>query len=272
MNISRRWQMYVDGIGFWAAGLPNFAALRGCFRGDPVLTDAPVKPAPSMLAAAEKRRAPDSVLLALEVATQACSAAARDPRELPSVFTCTYGDLAITDHMCSTLASAPTQLSPTKFHNSVHNAAAGYWGIASGSTTPTTALSAGPHSFGAGLLEATMQLQADDDSVLLVAYDIASPPVLNQVASSTALFGAALVLSNRRSAHSVATIDMFIEHGSAPSAAIFSSPLLQQLYTANPMASCLPLLVALAGAPQPAVILSAGAELLLRMEISECPT
>jgi hypothetical protein len=263
--------MYVDGIGLWAAGLPNLAALRDCLRGDPALTDAPAKPAPGMLAAAEKRRAPDSVLLALEAATQACSAAARDPRELPSVFTCTYGDLAITDHMCSTLASAPTQLSPTKFHNSVHNAAAGYWGIASGSTTPTTALSAGPHSFAAGLLEAAMQLLADNDSVLLVAYDIASPAMLNQVASSSALFGAALVLSNRRSAQSVASIALFIEHGAPPASAIFSSSLLQQLYTSNPMASCLPLFVALAGAPQTSVILSVGAELLLRMEISECP-
>ena len=40
------------------------------------------------------------------------------------MFTSTHGDLAITDYMCQTLATAPSEISPTKFHNSVHNAAA----------------------------------------------------------------------------------------------------------------------------------------------------
>ena len=65
-----------------------------------------------------------------EVAAQACAMAARDAAALPCVFASTHGDLAITDYMCATLAGAPRELSPTKFHNSVHNAPAGYWTIA----------------------------------------------------------------------------------------------------------------------------------------------
>ena len=59
------------------------------------------------------------------------------------MFASTYGDLAITDYMCSTLAKAPMTLSPTRFHNSVHNAAAGYWSIATACRQPYCALGAG---------------------------------------------------------------------------------------------------------------------------------
>ena len=59
-------------------------------------------------------------------------ASGRDPATLPSVFTSAHGDLAVNDYMSSTLATQPTAISPTRFHNSVHNAAAGYWTIATG--------------------------------------------------------------------------------------------------------------------------------------------
>ncbi|MEJ0008028.1 MAG: beta-ketoacyl synthase chain length factor [Steroidobacteraceae bacterium] len=88
------------------------------------------RPQPSLLPPNERRRAPDTVAVALEVAQAACLNAGRDPAQLPTVFASTYGDLAITDYMCSTLARAPLTLSPTRFHNSVHNAASGYWSIA----------------------------------------------------------------------------------------------------------------------------------------------
>ena len=62
----------------------------------------------------------------------AVRASGRDPATLPSVFTSAHGDLAVNDYMCATLATQPTAISPTRFHNSVHNAAAGYWTIATG--------------------------------------------------------------------------------------------------------------------------------------------
>ena len=61
-----------------------------------------------------------------------CALPGRDPATLPSVFTSAHGDLAVNDYMCATLATQPTAISPTRFHNSVHNAAAGYWTIATG--------------------------------------------------------------------------------------------------------------------------------------------
>src|SRR3546814_16767116 len=77
-----------------------------------------------------------------DVCSSDLTAAGRDPASLPSVFASTHGDLPIMDYMCATLASEPRTISPTKFHNSVHNAAAGYWTIGSGCMHARPAVSA----------------------------------------------------------------------------------------------------------------------------------
>lgn len=188
--------LVIEGIGAWAIGLPDWASMTAFARAETERqADAPRRPAPSLLAANERRRAPDSVLLALQVAQAACEQAERAARDLPSVFTSTHGDLAITDYMCQTLASAPLDMSPTKFHNSVHNAAAGYWTIGTGCHQPATAISAYTGSFAQGLMEAALQIAEGAEAVLLVAYDGPAPGPLAPISSSEGLLGFGLVLS-----------------------------------------------------------------------------
>ena len=147
----------IRGIGAWASGLTSWPAMLACARGEIEPDEsAPRRPAPDLLPANERRRAPDSVLLALQAAQSACADADCDPASLPSIFASTHGDLAITDYMCATLRDAPAEMSPTKFHNSVHNAAAGYWTIGTGCHRPATALSAYRATFAQGLLEAQL--------------------------------------------------------------------------------------------------------------------
>src|SRR5688572_23532909 len=148
----------IEGIGYWGNGLPTWDAARHYVRTGALPADAPSRPSPQLLAPNERRRAPETVAVALEVALAACTAAGRDPKTLPSVFASTHGDLAITDYMCATLAESPHAISPTRFHNSVHNAAAGYWTIGAGCMQATTALSAYDATFAEGLLEALVQL------------------------------------------------------------------------------------------------------------------
>jgi hypothetical protein len=200
------------------------------------LWDSPqgARPQPSILPANERRRAPDTVAVALEVAQAACVNAGRDPAQLATVFASTYGDLAITDYMCSTLAQAPTTLSPTRFHNSVHNAAAGYWTIATGCRQPYCALGAGDYTFAAGLFAAALQVCADQTDVLYVAYDIESRGVQAQLANSRGMLGVALVLSVKGQADGVA---LELEISSQPP----DSP----TPGANAMAACLPLIAAI---------------------------
>ena len=153
------------------------------------------RPQPAILPPNERRRAPDTVAVALQVAQAACANAGRDPAQLPMVFASTYGDLAITDYMCSTLAQAPTTLSPTRFHNSVHNAAAGYWSIATGCHQPYCALGAGRYTFANGLFAAALQVCADQTDVLYVAYDIDTHGPQARIADSQGFLGVALVLT-----------------------------------------------------------------------------
>ena len=185
----------IAGIGFWANGLPGWNDAVAFARAGTLPENAPAKPSPQLLAPNERRRAPESVAVALEVALAACTASGRDPSTLPSVFASTHGDLAITDYVASTLASEPRALSPTRFHNSVHNAAAGYWTIGAGCMAPSTALSAYDATFAEGLLEAMAQLAAGEDAVLLAAYDTRATGPLRQVSGTEGLLGGALVLA-----------------------------------------------------------------------------
>jgi len=191
MNLQAR----IEGIGFWAPGLPDWIHAQRHARGEAPLADTPARPAPRLLAPNERRRAPDSVAVALEVALAACEAAGRDPSSLPSVFASTHGDLAITDYMCRTLASEPQAMSPTRFHNSVHNAAAGYWTIGAGAMAPATAISAYRASFALGLVEALALLAEGSEAVLLVGYDAGGGGALGAMAQSQGLLGAAMLLA-----------------------------------------------------------------------------
>ncbi len=186
---------HIESIGFWTNGLPSWDAARDFVATGTLPEGAPAKPSPQLLPPNERRRAPESVAVALEVALSACQAAGRDPASLPSVFTSTHGDLSITDYVCTTLAAEPTAMSPTKFHNSVHNAAAGYWTIGAGCVEAATAISAYDGSFAEGLLEALAQLAAGAEAVLLVGYDTGATGPLRSVHDCTGLLGGALLLS-----------------------------------------------------------------------------
>ncbi|MFC4526140.1 beta-ketoacyl synthase chain length factor [Dyella halodurans] len=202
--------VFVEGIGLWSPALGDFAALRAQEHGQAV-TPPPAKLPATFLPANERRRAPESVLLAVEVAGQAVAMSERSASELPCVFSSAYGDQLISDYMCATLALAPTELSPTRFHNSVHNAPAGYWTIATGCHAASSAICAGPASFGAGLLEAASFSQAEQRPVLLVCSDIAGSGPVGEMNGSRTNFGCALVLAPEQGLHSLAKLVLTLE-------------------------------------------------------------
>ncbi len=197
--------VFIDAAALWTRQAPGWAAWCASVRGEQPPAPA-IKPNPSLLSPNERRRASDSVLLALDVAEQAVRASGRDASQLASVFTSAHGDLAVTDALCAQLASAPLQLSPTRFHHSVHNAASGYWAIATGCRAPSTAISAHRHSFASGLFEALVHCACEQAPVLLVGYDTEAPGLLAEVNSSRGLLGVALVLSAERSAPPLAVL------------------------------------------------------------------
>jgi hypothetical protein len=224
------------------------------------------RPSPELLPANERRRAPDSVAIALHSALSACQQAGRDPASLRSVFASMHGDLAITDYMCSTLAGDPMLVSPTRFHNSVHNAAAGYWSIGAGSPRPYTSLSAGTRSFAAGLLESLLQLAATGEDLLFVSYDIEARGPLASVAPSRDLLSAALVLSSRPGERCVAPIEWDLVSG-AEAVASVARPENAALVACNSNEPCLPLFEALAMGAVAKVIAVVSPGLALRLRV-----
>ncbi len=205
---------FVEGVALWAPRWPSWSLAQAAFCGEDVAVDPPAKrPAPLLLPPTERRRAPDTVALALEVASCAVAASGYTAAELPCVFTSSHGDLGINDTMCATLAQSPTLLSPTKFHNSVHNAAAGYWTMGTACMQTSTAVAAFEFSFAAGLLEALSYCVAEQRPVLLVGYDTEACGALATVTRSKGLLALALVLSPRRGPRSLAELQWALRPG-----------------------------------------------------------
>ena len=239
-------RLFVNGAALWAPRLPGWEQARAILSGrEPPPPAAAPRPAPQLLPPNERRRAPDTVAVALESALAACQAAQLAPASLSCVFGSTHGDLAITDYMCTTLAVTPAQISPTRFHNSVHNAAAGYWSIGAACTRPYTAISAGPHTFGAGLLETCAQVLSSGENILFVLYDIDARGPLAAVAPSRGLLSAALVIGTEPGTQLLASFDLELlaQEDFEPSRA---QPANAALVAGNASEACLPFMEALA--------------------------
>lgn len=261
-------EIQIEGIGFWAPGWPDWDTLcEGLRLGRAPTEGMPAKPVATMLPQAERRRAPDPVLIACEVSAQACAAAGRDGDALATVFASTHGDLVITDYMCSTLASAPRELSPVRFHNSVHNAPAGYWTIAAHCHAASTSISGWHTSFAVALFEAAVQAVADNAPVLLAAYDNESRGPLVAVSPSSPAFGVAMVIAPAQTDVELPRLRLDFVRASVQSDRAIPD-VLRALAEGNPMAtSALPLLVALVSDSARVLELPAGADSAVRVEL-----
>jgi hypothetical protein len=241
-----RLRCWVDGLAFWSPALPGWPEARAAFLDGAAMPDAPsARPGATLLGSNERRRAPDAVLLALEVAQAAALDAQQPLDSITSVFTSAHGDLPVVDALCRTLAADPLLLSPTRFHHSVHNAASGYWALASGSHAPSTALAGYDSSFATGLLEAFSQCHADQQPVLLVGCDTGACGALASTNASRGLLGVALVLAPAPSARSRWHLQLRLHAGPAPRADALRSAAAQAL-SDNAQADALPLYEALA--------------------------
>ncbi len=237
-------QAWIDGIGFIAPGLPDWPQARAVLRGEQAWQPAPsILPAAQALPAAERRRASRVVKLALALGFEAAAQAQADVASLRTVFAASGADGHNCHALCEQLAGDDRLISPTRFHNSVHNAAAGYWGIASGSMQPCQVIAAYDASFGAGLMDALGQLAMDDEPVLLIAHDSEYPAPLHAKRPTPDCAGLALVLSPRPGPHSLAAITLSTT--GAPARTLADAEL-EALRQAVPALRALPLLVALA--------------------------
>src|SRR5674476_1632249 len=198
---------YIEGIGLLGPGLTDWPTSQAVLGGQQLYQSCKtILPSPALLPAAERRRSGAIVKLTLATGLEAIAAAGLDAASLPSVFSESGGDGETCHLICEMLASNDRQISPTRFHNSVHNVAAGYWSIATGAMTASSVLSAFDASFGAGLLEALTRVVVDQTRTVLLACDTPYPEPLYSTRPIPDSFGIALVLAPQRSAKALASV------------------------------------------------------------------
>ncbi|MBC9205526.1 beta-ketoacyl synthase chain length factor [Roseomonas aerophila] len=230
---------HIGGLALLGPGLPGWAASQAVLLGEQPWQDAPiVVPPPAMLAPTERRRTSLVVRLALAASTEAAEASGLAPDTLETVFASSNGDGAVVGAILETLATPGGEVSPTQFHNSVHNAAAGYWGIGAHSTQPSISIGCHLDSFPLGLLHAA----ARQVPVLFCAYDAPLPNPLAELQPTEFPFAMACVVTPEPTAATRARLTLRYCVGEAAPAA---SPW-QVLERGNPAARALPLLAALA--------------------------
>lgn len=268
MNTPHTLEAWIDGIGLLGPGLESWAAAQAILAGTRAYVAQPlVVPPPLALPPAERRRVGLSVKVALAVATEAVAMARADAKQLAAVFASSGADGDNCDAICKALASDDRHISPTRFHNSVHNAPAGYWGIASGAMTPANVVCAYDASFGAGLLEAMTQVRVEAAGVLLVAYEAPYPEPLQSKRPHPSAFGLALALMPQRGPQSLARIRIDLVEDAADTLA---NAELEALRRQIPCARGLPLAQALAAGGNTRVVLDYLAPLSLAVDIQPC--
>lgn len=224
----------ISGIGAWGPGFTDWPQLSALMRGEQDSAATAEAPKPEVIPSNERRRAPLSAKLAVEVCSQATAHYPTSERQMSCVFASGLGDTELTEYMCRELAGENKQLSPTKFHNSVHNAPAGYWTIATGCSRPASAVAGLYRSVSQGLLEALVQCQTESGPVLLAVYDTPATPTLSGLYPCESLFAAALVIAPSTPDVCEATLQWAVEPGEDTEWPEFFLPdLLKNCYETN---------------------------------------
>ena len=253
----------VYGIGLLAPGLKDFASARGILAGHQPYEPRPVTlPASPLLPANERRRTTPAIRLGLKVAEEATDAAGR--QALRSVFASSSGDMDIIERICEALAQPDRNISPTQFHNSVHNAPAGYWSIGTANPAQATAISAQDATVAAGLLHAALLQHSEGGQVLLAAYDVPSDTTMMKARPVHHLFAMGMRLGPAAGA----PWRMAMELGNGGEPDNCADPALEALRRDNPAARALPLLQRLATVESGRVKLPAPLDRLLHIHLS----
>lgn len=267
--MSARLEAWIAGVGIVGPGLPDWPTAKAILGGAlPYVHADAVLPAPALLPPAERRRTGRAVKISLAIGLEAIADAGLEAKSLATVFSSSGGDGENCHAICETLASDDRQISPTRFHNSVHNAPAGYWSIATGAMAPSSCLCAYDASFAAGLLEAMAQAAVERQPIALLAYDTGYPEPLLSKRPIREPLGVALVITPERPATADKPAWRLRAQmgGGAPTA--MADATLEGLRQSIPAARALPLLKAMARGEDGPVTLAAWDDTPLTVEVT----
>jgi len=232
----------VLGIGAWGPGFCCWRDLSTLLLSTEAFDLTTSKPAPDIIPANERRRAPLLVKMAVETSQQAINQSTYKPTQVACVFGSGIGDTDVTDYLCKTLLTEDKLLSPTRFHNSVHNTSAGYWTISTDCMQAANSIAAYQHTAGMALLESLCQTQQQQIPVLLTIYDMEVRMLFTEIFPSEHNFSVSLLIAPLSADHHTGlTITASIENNSAGLPPL-RNPNLEQARQNNPAAQLLNLL------------------------------
>jgi Beta-ketoacyl synthase, N-terminal domain len=262
---------WVLGLGVLGPGLDGWE--RTCSvlqRKQPYVREPTQIPIPDILPARDRRRCSDTVRLALHVAAATVRAARLDSASLPSVFANSAGDGQVVHRLLAALATPEKLVSPTDFHNSVHNAPAFYWSLGVGSRAASTSIAAAQFTFAAALIKSVAQSTSEGGPVLAVCFDHPLPSPLHETYPIVAPLGVGLALTSRYTGEALARLDLSWEVSPSTSRRVQPPELseLVDLWSGNPAGRALPLLEVIANRREAALCLPASTESALRVNVT----
>ena len=180
--------------------------------------DKPARPPASMLHSRLRRRTSTLTRAVVTAIEEAVAASGGDLGHTRFVLVSSFGEIETTVTLLSQLGEPGGPISPTKFHNSVHNTATGYLSIAAGNHCEATALAGGPHSLEIGMLEVIAGLAEGGEDALLVFAEERLPPPFDR-GDSEQTFAVALhlsALSEERAAEPGLGLELRVEQDLSP--------------------------------------------------------
>ena len=246
-------QFNVVGLGAWGRGFSSWSELAPLLRiGTIPDTAIYTPPKPEVIPSNERRRAPLLVKMAVEVSAQALAQSGLPANQVACVFGSGLGDTDITDYMCRALTTEQKLLSPTKFHNSVHNAAAGYWTISSACMKSANSIAAYHYTFGLAFVEALTHCHIEKEPVLITLFDDKAHSAYRSVFNNEEGFACSVLVCPEKfelNNQILASLKLELRHTQALDSdrEIFADGgYFAGLYNSNPSAKALALLLALA--------------------------
>lgn len=201
-----------------APGLSSLTELFQACNGDRQINTADdlMLVASKLLPPNERRRSSKSVRLVLSCIEQLENKFEVQINNLRSVFATDDGVGEISQQMFDVL-STTRQVSPLVFPNSVHSAAAGLFSIAYKNNQPSTVVSRGVESFGAGLLCAVIDSLSTSEPVLFVSFDPAmTSPMNEQLPVNQPTASAWIISSGESHFPTLAKFKLTLENDSLP--------------------------------------------------------
>lgn len=233
----------VAGVGIVGPGLAGWEATAAALRGAAPYVAAPIIE-PSSVPAQLRRRTSLGTRIAIGAALEAVSRSGRSASDLAAVFASAAGSGTEVSHLLEALAQPDLPVSPTHFHNSVHNSAVGYWCMTTASHRPSTSVACHDDTFAAALLKAAAQVAEERQATILAVFDAPFPQPLHSSRPIGAALAIALVLVPPGSS-SVPEMEIDLRwSGEVPTTRL--PPEFTRLAQSNPAGRGLPLLLALA--------------------------